>query len=320
MPLRICRRVPSIRASPREVGAAYFVADFFQPAGRIIPPHHSSGGRDAKAGSVRFGADVRRRWRRGPRIAGWPISRVIPPARDKSRIRTMADGALQLGALGQGRRARHAQPDYTGKASTSGSARERWSGRIARIECRDRKGSGRSLPGGVGHGHGHLVGSHRSHRLSVHPWRRHDAPGFVRARVLQRQDVERVSGRGAGHQRGRRRQELDLDDEERHRHPWRAVRHSQVEGGAVSRARYTDLRGGSGSLGAEGRSESDGWRRAAPALGPVDAPVGTWPLADQRGDGRPRQLRDPVAQETRCRHTRMGDARLRASSAWRSAA
>ena len=60
------------------------------------------------------------------------------------------------------------------------------------------------------------------------------------------------------------------------------------------------------------------WRRTAPALGPVDAPVGMlgpWPINDAMAGLD--NSGDPVAQETRHRHTRMGDSRLRASSAWR---
>ncbi|HZL93813.1 MAG TPA: hypothetical protein VFB99_09220, partial [Vicinamibacterales bacterium] len=58
-------------------------------------------------------------------------------------------------------------------------------------------------------------------------------------------------------------------------------------------------------------------RNAGTNTGSMGTAVGAWPRADQRGDGGARQLGHPVAQETRHRDTRMGNARLRAASARR---
>ena len=48
------------------------------------------------------------------------------------RIRTLEEGHLQLGTLGQGRSARRAQPDYAGEAQAGGGAGQRGRLRVAR--------------------------------------------------------------------------------------------------------------------------------------------------------------------------------------------
>ena len=237
------------------------------------------------------------------------------PLGDAGRIRSLADRDLPTGAAG-------AKTTRWARSISSPPAKRRAAAALVKdgitvslaAERRHRERRRRAVPGGMGDDVRDPDRRDRPHRLSLHPRRRRDPHRLVRAHLLQRQGVERLSGLVGGHERGRRRQELGPQHEERHRHAGGALRHPAAQGRAVSRTGHPDLPRGSRGVGEEGRRQDRRRRRAAAALGPLGAARQARAVADRPGLGRARQHRHPLAQEAGRLVDRMGDARLRRRS------
>ena len=215
--------------------------------------------------------------RRGAGASGGGPAVGRAPAGEPGAVRSVDGRALQLGPLGAGRRGGGVQPDHAGQAGRSGGARQRGVHGFAGLERAELRERRRAVPGRVADDARLAPGRQRQHRLPVHPRARHDAPRRVRARLLRRQDVERVRHRRPGHDEGRRQEELHHDHEERHRDARRALRHPAAQGRALAGAGHAHHGRGPRGLGGDGGRQG---------------PVRATPSSSAGGAGRARTRSD----------------------------
>ena len=217
-------------------------------------------------------------------------------AREPGAVRPLAHRALQLGPLGSGRRAGHVQPDHAGQARRRGGAGQRGLHGVAGVERAELRERRRAVPDGVEHGPRHPHGGERRDRVPVHPRPRHHPPGCVRPRLLRRQDVERLRRRRAGHDGGRRPEELHHDHEGRHRDARRPVRHRAPQGGAVAGTGDPHHGRGPGGLGRDGRRPGRSRRCVPHSVGALGPPGRPRAVRHRPRGGGPRQQRHSVAE------------------------
>src|SRR2546422_3787412 len=112
----------------------------------------------------------------------------------------------------------NAQPRHARQAQAGGSAGEGRDLGLSRFQCGHGKGYRCPMSGRMGDADSQPVERNGSDWLPLHPRRRHDPSGFIRSRLLRRENVERLSRCRRGYDGPRRRKEFHSDDEERDRY------------------------------------------------------------------------------------------------------